>query len=123
MDTKSVATFGPGSSFCSVKTLIATLAFVVAVHVFVCLAPPRAYPFMQAQFQAQQVVRLWFDKQDGVQVAALVSGMGRSEVRNLMLQVDQHPFVLEVKRGLHGRWMLQQYYSLCLTLEDALVYN
>ncbi len=98
------------------------LAVVLAIGAVFC-APPRAEGYFQHQFQAEKIVRLWFDFQDGVQVERMLSGMRSTEIRHVFQFVERHPFVLEVRDGQHGAWRLQLYHNLRRTFEDALQYN
>lgn len=87
-------------------------------------APPAWASFnFRASFVADKVVRLWFHKQDGVQVWEILKKHNENECRELWQKVDSHPYVLEVKEDLHGSRQLELYYGLRQTFVDRLEYN
>lgn len=112
----------PYTSIFFQRSLPLCLAVILAVGAVFC-APPGAEGYYQHQFQAEKIVRLWFDHQDGVQVERMLSGMRSAEIRHVFRFVASHPFVLEVRDGRHGGWRLQLYHNLLRTFEDALQYN
>lgn len=77
----------------------------------------------RAAFVAKKVVRLWFHKQDGIQVWGILEKLSTLHTQQLWLQINNHPYVLEVKEDLHGPQKLQMYYGLQQTFSDHLRYN
>ncbi len=98
------------------------LAEILVIVVFICAAP-EADGYFQHQFQADKVVRLWFEYQDGIQVERMLSGMGKPEIHHVYRLVETHPFIQEVRDGRHGAWSLQLYYNLLRSFDDALQHD
>jgi len=100
--------------------------FALAAAALLCLQQPtelQASFDFRASFVADKVVRLWFHKQDGVQVWGILEKLNTHHTQQLWQRVEAHPYVREVKEDLHGPRMLLLYYGLRQTFRDHLRYN
>lgn len=106
--------------------LAALLASLVLSALLLCasgLPADAANGNYHTRFLAEKVVRLWFQRKDGVQVYEMVHKMNYSKRLALWTSVLDHPYVQAVREGRKGDRERLLFWGLKKTFDDILCYD
>lgn len=106
---------------CFATARVFLLLFVLSMS-FSLVLPPASVDAgnYHTKFMADKVVRLWFQRHDGVQVYEIVEKLNYTNRLMLWQNVREHPYVEEIMDGLHSPRQRMLYQGLAQTFADLL---